>query len=82
MSKEACIVFMADLIEPGRDYQGVDVLRRLCREDLWAAMVEALTQTLEYLEREKKPLHSGTLRCLKWLQEERSIEWTTWKARN
>ena len=82
MSKEACIVFMADLIEPGRDYQGVDVLRRLCREDLWAAMVEALTQTLEYLERAKKPLHSGTMRCLTWLREERSIEWTTWRVRS
>jgi predicted HD superfamily hydrolase involved in NAD metabolism len=79
MSREACIVFMADLIEPGRTYDGVEALRRLCRQDLRAAMLEAIEQTLIYLERQKLPLHRGTLRCLAWLQEERGMTWT---ARN
>jgi len=80
MSKEACIVFLADLIEPGRHYTGVEVLRRLCREDLKAAMIEALEQTLEYLERAQRPLHGGTMRCLTWLNGEGSG--LIWKARS
>lgn len=79
MSLEACIVFMADLIEPGRNYDGVDILRRLCREDLRLAMIEAIEQTFGYLERANLPLHQGTRRCLAWLKTERGIEW---KARN
>jgi predicted HD superfamily hydrolase involved in NAD metabolism len=79
MSKEACIVFMADLIEPGRAYAGVDTLRQLCMEDLRTAMIEAIEQTFQYLERTEKPLHQGTSRCLVWLKKERSIEW---KARS
>ena len=66
--KEACIVFMADLIEPGRSYPGVDILRRLCGEDLRLAMIEAIEQTFVYLAREQKPLHTGTSRCLAWLR--------------
>ncbi|MCL1804602.1 MAG: bis(5'-nucleosyl)-tetraphosphatase (symmetrical) YqeK [Clostridiales bacterium] len=79
MSLEAGIVFMADLIEPGREYAGVDVLRRLCREDLQAAMIEAIEQTFVYLKRVGLPLHQGTNRCLEWLRTERGI---TWKAKN
>jgi predicted HD superfamily hydrolase involved in NAD metabolism len=75
MSLEACIVFMADLIEPGRAYQGVDILRQLCREDLREAMIEAIEQTFVYLDREQKPLHEGTRRCLAWLKTERGISW-------
>jgi predicted HD superfamily hydrolase involved in NAD metabolism len=79
MSLEACIVLMADLIEAGRDYDGVDILRRLCRKDLQAAMVEALEQTFEYLERKEMPVHQGAKRCLAWLREGGG---STWKARN
>ncbi|MCL2166589.1 MAG: bis(5'-nucleosyl)-tetraphosphatase (symmetrical) YqeK [Clostridiales bacterium] len=75
MSKEAGIVFMADLIEDGRNYEGVETLRRLCREDLQAAMIEAIEQTMVYLEHTKKPLHGGTVRCLAWLKKERGMGW-------
>ena len=75
LCKEACIVFMADLIEPARSYPGVDTLRQLCRRDLKAAMIEALQQTFIYVERVGKPLHSGARRCLDWLESERSISW-------
>jgi len=79
MSIEACIVFMADLIEPGRTYDGVELLRRLCGEDLRAAMIEAITRTFAYLEQKELPLHGGSTRCLNWLIKERGMEW---RARN
>jgi predicted HD superfamily hydrolase involved in NAD metabolism len=79
MSREACIIFMADLIEPSRDYEGVEVLRRLCRRDLRAAMIEAIEQVLINPGHQRKSLHQGSLRCLAWLNEERG---TTWIAKN
>jgi len=75
ISKEACIVFMADLIEPGRKYQGVQTLRRLCGEDLRAAVIEAIEQTVEYVKRVNKPFHQGMARCYDWIKSEGSISW-------
>jgi len=75
MSKEACIVFMADLIEPARAYQGVEILRRLCGEDLKAAVIEAIEQTVEYVKRVNKPFHQGMSRFYEWIKDEGSISW-------
>ena len=73
MGKEACIVFMADLIEPGRAYDGVAILRRLCREDLRAAMIEAIEQTLYIYLARAACRHGGSYRCLAWLKREGHI---------
>lgn len=43
------IVYLADCIEPGRDYPGVDRLRSLCRQDLDQAMIQALSDTIEHV---------------------------------
>ena len=75
MGKEACIVFMADLIEPGRVYPDVVILRKLCGEDLREAMMEAIQQTFVYLAQKDQPIHGATRLCLDWLQHERSPIW-------
>ena len=49
MSKLDKIVYLADCIEPGRDYPGVDRLRSLCRQDLDQAMIQALSDTIEHV---------------------------------
>ena len=41
------IIYMADYIEPNRDFPGVDKLRKLAYEDLDAAMVLGLKMSLE-----------------------------------
>ena len=81
MCKEACIVFMADLIEPGRTYKDAVILRQLCREDLRGAMIKAIEQTYVYLERKKRPVHGATPLCHRWLVDERSLA-VEWKARH
>lgn len=43
------IIYLADLIEENRSYDGVDALRVLAREDLDRAMLEALEQSIRYL---------------------------------
>lgn len=69
MSLEACIVFMADLIEPGRSYHGIAELRELAQVDLKLAMLESIDQTFIFLERKKVPVHQGMVACRKWLTE-------------
>ena len=44
------IVYLADCIEPGRDYPGVEKLRRLCKKDLDQAMIFSLRQSIEHIQ--------------------------------
>ena len=49
MSKLAKVVYLADMIEPGRDFPGVEELRKLARKDLDKAMLLAYSNTICYL---------------------------------
>lgn len=49
MSKLAKVVFLADMVEPGRDFPGVEELRHLARKNLDKAMLKAYSNTIEYL---------------------------------
>lgn len=49
MSTLAMVVFLADMIEPGRDFPGVDELRKLAHKDLEKAMLCAYSNTTRYL---------------------------------
>lgn len=63
------ILYLADYIEPNRDFDGVERLRRYAEEDLDKAMIEALEQTVEELKAKKAPMHSNALRALNQLKE-------------
>ncbi|MEA4891253.1 MAG: bis(5'-nucleosyl)-tetraphosphatase (symmetrical) YqeK [Peptococcaceae bacterium] len=65
----AGIIFMADLIEPNRSYPGVEELRQSCRKGLKEAVILAIDDTFDYLERENQPVHQGMVRCRQWLTE-------------
>lgn len=49
MTPLAKVVFLADMVEPGRDFPGVEELRRLARKDLDKAMLLAYGNTIRYL---------------------------------
>jgi predicted HD superfamily hydrolase involved in NAD metabolism len=55
------IIYLADFIEPGRNYPGVDQLRELAEEDLDRAVFKALNNTMIYVLRTGKLLHPNTL---------------------
>lgn len=61
MTKLEKIIYLADFIEPGRDYKGVDELRKLAEEDLDKAVYQALNNTMIYVLRTGKLLHPKTL---------------------
>lgn len=49
MTKLEKIIYLADLIEPSRSFNGVDEIREAAYEDLDSAMLQALTHTTIYL---------------------------------
>ena len=63
------IVYMADYIEPNRDFDGVDRLRALAYEDLDRALLLGLEMSLEDIRARGNPVHEATLSALAWYQE-------------
>ncbi len=61
MNKLEKIIFLADMIEPDRNFSGVEELRSLCRHDLNQAMIAALDSTLAYCLRQKRIIHPQTI---------------------
>lgn len=55
------IIYLADYVEPNRDFEGVEPLRKLCYEDLDAAMELGLKMSIEDLEERGNPIHERTL---------------------
>ena len=59
------IIYLADMIEPGRKpYPGLEELRKLCFTDLDEAMRFALASSLAHVEAQGKTLHPDTLAAL------------------
>ena len=61
MSKLDKIIFLADMIEPGRDYPGQDRLDCLARRDLDQAMLYGLDATIRYCLDQARILHPRTI---------------------
>ena len=55
------ILYVADYIEPGRDFPGVDEARRLAASSLDAAVAYEAKRTLAYLQQKNRPIHPQTL---------------------
>ncbi len=51
------VVFLADALEPGRDFPGVERLRRDVFRDLDHCMLLMINSTLEYLKKKKWLIH-------------------------
>lgn len=55
------IIYLADYIEPSRDFPGVDKLRKVCYEDLDRGLLMGLEMTVEEMQGMGNPVHHATL---------------------
>lgn len=62
------IIYMADYIEPTRDFEGVEALRALAYEDLDRAMLLGLDMSLEDIAEQGNPVHENTMAARAWFQ--------------
>lgn len=71
MSLMEKIIYLADYIEPTRDFDGVEPLRRLAYEDLDGALLMGMDMTIEEMLQRGVPVHKNTLAARNWLRENR-----------
>lgn len=60
------VLYLADMIEPNRDFPGLDRLRELAYSDLDAAMAEALSLSVESIRRRNMYVYKDTLAAYRW----------------
>jgi predicted HD superfamily hydrolase involved in NAD metabolism len=61
MGPLARIIYAADIIEPSRDFPGVEELRRSIRENFSKGLVKVVESTVNYVLRQGYLLHPGTV---------------------
>ena len=62
------VIYLADYIEPTRDFPGVEELRKTVYEDLDAGLAMGLEMTIEEMEEMGNPVHEKTLEALRFLK--------------
>jgi predicted HD superfamily hydrolase involved in NAD metabolism len=72
MEPLALTLYVADKIEPARDYPSVERLRQLAREDLYMATTEALRRAIAHNEGRGKDVHPSSRAALEWLESDHS----------
>lgn len=63
MSRLEKIIYIADMIEPSRDFPKVDKLRQMANEDLDRAMQFGIRHTVQYLVKQKQPVFPDSFAC-------------------
>jgi predicted HD superfamily hydrolase involved in NAD metabolism len=74
MGPLALVLYVADKIEPARDYPSVGRLRKLAREDLHAAAAESLRRAIAHNEKRGRATHPSSLQTLEWLEADHTSQ--------
>ena len=62
------IIYVADYMEPNRDFPGVERLRQLAYEDIRKALKLGLQMTLDMLRRQGRDISPESQQALRWLE--------------
>lgn len=68
------VIFLADFIEPGRSFPGLDEIRSLSMLDLDEAVLAALESTIEHLNQVDRKIHKSTIESRDYLIKKRNLE--------
>ncbi len=63
------IIYIADAVEPNRSYPGVQNLRQILEYDLDKAVLQSLTNTINYVRSEKKFLDEDTVLAKEYFEK-------------
>lgn len=63
------ILYVADYMEPNRDFDGVERLRELAYQDLDRALLLGVETTVQEMKDRRLPVHANTLRAQAWLRQ-------------
>ena len=68
MSMAEKVIYLADYIEPTRDFDGVEPLRKLAYEDIDKALLMGMEMTIEEMKQRGNPIHRNTQAARDWLR--------------
>lgn len=71
MTKLEKIIYLADMIEPTRDFPGVDEIRREAARDLDSAVIMALERTIDHCRERGQSVHPNSVKALEYLKKGR-----------
>lgn len=74
MSELSLVLYLADKIEPVRDYPSVERIRKMSEADLHEAAAEALGRSIAHNEERGKPIHPSSREALAWLERRKYRE--------
>ncbi len=74
MSMLEKIVYMADLIEPGRCFDGIEDIRILAYQDIDAAMLHSLQQIMEFVRSKGFSLHPCSVEAYEDILKRRNFQ--------
>lgn len=63
------ILYVADYMEPNRDFEGVERLRELAYRNLDKALLLGVETTIQEMKDRNLPIHKNTLQAQAWLKE-------------
>jgi predicted HD superfamily hydrolase involved in NAD metabolism len=68
------VIWVADYIEPGRSFPGVEEVRELARQNLDKALVQALKNTISFLMSKNQRIYPLTFYTYNALMKEETVE--------
>ncbi len=66
MSKLEKIIYISDLIEETRDFDGVEMFRKLANKDLDEALIASMLWVIKYILEKQVPLHPDGINALNY----------------
>lgn len=72
MSDLEKIIYLADAVEPHRDYPGVDVIRKLLKKDIDQAILYSLDHNITYIIENNNLIHPLTIDARNFLIKEKN----------
>ncbi|MDN5344704.1 MAG: hypothetical protein PWQ18_815 [Clostridia bacterium] len=67
------IIYLADVIEPGRQFAGLQAVRKAAARDLDAALLKAFEASIIYVLDKEQPLHPATVEARNYILLAREV---------
>ena len=71
MSAADALLYLCDMLEEGRRFEGVDELRNIFKRDLKECLYAALSHQIEYLKKTDKPVDEQTARAYNYIKDKK-----------
>lgn len=72
MTAADALLFLSDMLEEGRAFEGVDELRAVFKRDIFECLYEALFHQVEYLRSSGKPIDENTAKAYNYIKDKRN----------